>query len=393
MMDYKKLMSSRLQEIKPSGIRRYFSLAEEMGDCLSLGVGEPDFVTPWEVRRAGIDSLDQGKTFYSANAGLKELRRQISLYLKRAFDLEYDPDSETVVTVGGSEAIDMAMRALLNPGDEVLLPSPCFVCYEPIARMCGATVTPIILKEENEFRLTAEELKAAITDRTKILVLPFPSNPTGAVLSRQDLEDIAEVLKGTDIFVLSDEIYSELTYGSEKHVSPASISRDMWERTVTVNGFSKSFAMTGWRLGYVCAPAPLTEQIVKMHQIAIMCAPTTAQYAGIVALRDCMEVVSSMRDEYDMRRRFIVDGFNRMGLHCFEPRGAFYVFPSIESTGLSSDDFCEQLIRKKRVAVIPGTAFGPGGEGHIRVSYSYSLKHIREALGRIGEFIEENRKR
>ena len=393
MIDYKKLMSSRLQEIKPSGIRRYFSLAEEMGDCLSLGVGEPDFVTPWEVRRAGIDSLDQGKTFYSANAGLKELRRQISLYLKRAFDLEYDPDSETVVTVGGSEAIDMAMRALLNPGDEVLLPSPCFVCYEPIARMCGATVTPIILKEENEFRLTAEELKAAITDRTKILVLPFPSNPTGAVLSRQDLEDIAEVLKGTDIFVLSDEIYSELTYGSEKHVSPASISRDMWERTVTVNGFSKSFAMTGWRLGYVCAPAPLTEQIVKMHQFAIMCAPTTAQYAGIVALRDCMEVVSSMRDEYDMRRRFIVDGFNRMGLHCFEPRGAFYVFPSIESTGLSSDDFCEQLIRKKRVAVIPGTAFGPGGEGHIRVSYSYSLKHIREALGRIGEFIEENRKR
>ena len=392
-MDYKKLMSSRLQEIKPSGIRRYFSLAEEMGDCLSLGVGEPDFVTPWEVRRAGIDSLDQGKTFYSANAGLKELRRQISLYLKRAFDLEYDPDSETVVTVGGSEAIDMAMRALLNPGDEVLLPSPCFVCYEPIARMCGATVTPIILKEENEFRLTAEELKAAITDRTKILVLPFPSNPTGAVLSRQDLEDIAEVLKGTDIFVLSDEIYSELTYGGEKHVSPASISRDMWERTVTVNGFSKSFAMTGWRLGYVCAPAPLTEQIVKMHQFAIMCAPTTAQYAGIVALRDCMEVVSSMRDEYDMRRRFIVDGFNRMGLHCFEPRGAFYVFPSIESTGLSSDDFCEQLIRKKRVAVIPGTAFGPGGEGHIRVSYSYSLKHIREALGRIGEFIEENKKR
>ena len=390
-MDYKRLMSSRIQEIKPSGIRRYFSLAEEMGDCLSLGVGEPDFVTPWEVRRAGIDSLDQGKTFYSANAGLRELRRQISLYLERAFDLKYDPDSETVVTVGGSEAIDMAMRALLNPGDEVLLPSPCFVCYEPIARMCGATVTPIVLREENEFRLTAEELRSAITDRTKLLVLPFPSNPTGAVMSRKDLEDIAEVLKGTDIFVLSDEIYSELTYGGERHVSPASISSDMWERTVTVNGFSKSFAMTGWRLGYVCAPAPLTEQIVKMHQFAIMCAPTTAQYAGIVALRDCMEVVGSMRDEYDMRRRFIVDGFNRMGLHCFEPRGAFYVFPSIESTGLSSDEFCEQLIRSKRVAVIPGTAFGPGGEGHVRVSYSYSLKHIREALGRIAEFIEEIR--
>ena len=390
-MDYKRLMSSKLQEIKPSGIRRYFSLAEEMGDCLSLGVGEPDFVTPWEVRRAGIDSLDQGKTFYSANAGLRELRRQISLYLERAFGLKYDPDTETVVTVGGSEAIDMAMRALLDPGDEVLLPSPCFVCYEPIARMCGATVTPIILKEENEFRLTAAELRTAITEKTKILVLPFPSNPTGAVMSRKDLEEIAEVLKGTDIFVLSDEIYSELTYGGERHVSPASISSDMWERTVTVNGFSKSFAMTGWRLGYVCAPAPLTEQIVKMHQFAIMCAPTTAQYAGIVALRDCMEVVGSMRDEYDMRRRFIVDGFNRIGLHCFEPRGAFYVFPSIESTGLSSDDFCEQLIRRKRVAVIPGTAFGPGGEGHVRVSYSYSLKHIREALGRIGEFIEEIR--
>ncbi len=388
-MDYKRLMSSQLQEIKPSGIRKYFSLAEEMGDCLSLGVGEPDFVTPWEVRRAGIESLDQGKTFYSANAGLKELRRQISSYLEKAFDLRYDPEKETVVTVGGSEAIDMAMRALLNPGDEVLLPSPCFVCYEPIARMCGAKVTPIVLKEENEFRLTAEELRAAITERTKILVLPFPSNPTGAVMSRSDLEDIAEVLKGTEIFVLSDEIYSELTYGCERHVSPAAVSRDMWERTVTVNGFSKSFAMTGWRLGYVCAPAPITEQIVKMHQFAIMCAPTTAQYAGIVALRDCMDVVAEMRDEYDMRRRFIVDGFNRMGLHCFEPRGAFYVFPSIESTGLSSEDFCEQLIRKKRVAVIPGTAFGPGGEGHVRVSYSYSLKHIKEALRRIGEFVEE----
>lgn len=388
-MDYKKLMSAQLQEIKPSGIRRYFSLAEEMGDCLSLGVGEPDFVTPWEVRRAGIESLDQGKTFYSANAGLKELRRQISLYLERAFSLKYDPDTETVVTVGGSEAIDMAMRALLNPGDEVLLPTPCFVCYEPIARMCGATVTPLILKEENEFRLTAEELRAAITDRTKLLVLPFPSNPTGAVMDKGDLESIAEVLRGTDIFVLSDEIYSELTYGGERHVSPAAISDDMWARTVTVNGFSKSFAMTGWRLGYVCAPEPVTEQIVKMHQFAIMCAPTTAQYAGIVALRDCEDVVATMRDEYDMRRRFIVDGFNRLGLHCFEPRGAFYVFPSIESTGLSAEDFCEQLIRKKRVAVIPGTAFGPGGEGHVRVSYSYSLKHIREALLRIGEFVNE----
>ena len=388
-MEYKRLMSSQLQEIKPSGIRKYFSLAEEMGDCLSLGVGEPDFVTPWEVRRAGIESLDQGKTFYSANAGLKELRRQITFYLKRAFGLRYDPDTETVVTVGGSEAIDMAMRTLLNPGDEVLLPTPCFVCYEPIAKMCGAKVTPIVLKEENEFKLTAEEVREAITDRTKILVLPFPSNPTGAVMGRSDLEQIAEVLKGTDIFVISDEIYSELTYGGERHVSPASISDDMWARTVTVNGFSKSFAMTGWRLGYVCAPAPITEQIVKMHQFAIMCAPTTAQYAGIVALRDCEDVVASMRDEYDIRRRFIVDGFNRIGLHCFEPRGAFYVFPSVESTGLTEEEFCEQLIRKKRVAVIPGTAFGPGGEGHVRVSYSYSIKHIKEALRRIGEFVNE----
>ncbi len=388
-MDYKRLMSSQLQDLKPSGIRKYFSLAEEMGDCLSLGVGEPDFVTPWEVRRAGIESLDQGKTFYSANAGLKELRRQISLYLERAFGLNYDPDRETVVTVGGSEGIDMAMRALLNPGDEVLLPTPCFVCYEPIARMCGAKVVPIVLKEENEFRLTAEEVRSAITERTKLLVLPFPSNPTGAVMDRADLEAVAEVLRGTDIFVLSDEIYSELTYGGNRHVSPASISSDMWERTVTVNGFSKSFAMTGWRLGYVCAPAPITEQIVKMHQFAIMCAPTTAQYAAIVALRDCMDVVTSMRDEYDMRRRYIVDGFNNIGLHCFEPRGAFYVFPSIESTGLTSDEFCEQLIRRKKVAVIPGTAFGTGGEGHVRVSYSYSLKHIKEALRRIGEFVEE----
>ena len=388
-MEYKRLMSSQLQEIKPSGIRKYFSLAEEMGDCLSLGVGEPDFVTPWEVRRAGIESLDQGKTFYSANAGLKELRRQITLYLNRAFGLRYDPDTETVVTVGGSEAIDMAMRTLLNPGDEVLLPTPCFVCYEPIAKMCGAKVTPIVLKEGNEFKLTAEEVQEAITDRTKILVLPFPSNPTGAVMGRSDLEQIAEVLKGTDIFVISDEIYSELTYGGERHVSPASISDDMWARTVTVNGFSKSFAMTGWRLGYVCAPAPITEQIVKMHQFAIMCAPTTAQYAGIVALRDCEDVVASMRDEYDIRRRFIVDGFNRIGLHCFEPRGAFYVFPSVESTGLTEEEFCEQLIRKKRVAVIPGTAFGPGGEGHVRVSYSYSIKHIKDALRRIGEFVNE----
>lgn len=390
-MDYEKLMSRELQSIPPSGIRKFFSIAEEMKDVVSLGVGEPDFTTPWIVRRAGIESLERGKTWYSANAGFQELRVAISEYLKRRFDLTYNYKTEMFVSVGGSEAIDMAMRAVLNPGDEVLLPTPCFVCYEPIARMCGAIVTPIVLKEEDDFRLTAQQLKKAISEKTKLLVLPFPNNPTGAILERKDLEEIAEVLRGTDILVLSDEIYAELTYGGERHVSPASLSEDMWSRTITINGFSKAFAMTGWRLGYACGPAPLITQLVKMHQYAIMCAPSTAQYAGMVAVRDCDDIVEEMREEYDARRRLLVREFNRMGLHCFEPKGAFYTFPSIKSTGLTSDEFCEKLLYEKKIAVIPGSAFGPGGEGHIRVSYSYSLNHLRKALAGIEAFVEEYR--
>lgn len=387
-MDYEKLMSREIQSIPPSGIRKFFSIAEEMSDVLSLGVGEPDFTTPWIIRRAGIESLERGKTWYSANAGFQELRTAICGYLKRRFELTYNPKTEIFVSVGGSEAIDMAMRAILNPGDEVLLPTPCFVCYEPIARMCGAIVKPIFLKEEDDFRLTAKQVKDSLTDNTKILVLPFPNNPTGAILDRKDLEEIAEVLKGTNVLVLSDEIYAELTYGGERHVAPASISEDMWNRTITINGFSKAFAMTGWRLGYACAPAPLITQMVKMHQYAIMCAPSTAQYAGIVAVKDCDDIVEEMRDEYDSRRRFLIREFNRIGLHCFEPKGAFYTFPSIKSTGLTSDEFCERLLYEKKIAVIPGSAFGPGGEGHIRVSYSYSLNHLKKALVGIESFVK-----
>ena len=389
-MDYEKLMSSEIQKIPPSGIRKFFSIAEEMTDVLSLGVGEPDFTTPWIIRRAGIESLERGKTWYSANAGFQELRVAISGYLKRRFDLDYDPKKEMFVSVGGSEAIDVAMRTVMNPGDEVLLPTPCFVCYEPIARMCGAVVKPIVLKEEDDFRLTAEQLRNAITEKTKLLVLPFPNNPTGAILDRKDLEEIAEVLRGTDILVLSDEIYAELTYGGERHVAPASLSEDMWNRTITINGFSKAFAMTGWRLGYACGPEPLITQMIKMHQYAIMCAPSTAQYAGIVAVKECDDIVEEMRDEYDARRRFLVREFNRIGLHCFEPKGAFYTFPSIRSTGFTSDEFCEHLLYEKKIAVIPGSAFGQGGEGHIRVSYSYSLSHLKRAVAGIEAFVKEH---
>ncbi len=388
-MDYERLMSNEIQNIPVSGIRRFFSIAEELDNVVSLGVGEPDFATPWIVRRAGIESLERGKTWYSANAGLRELRVQISGYLKRRFDLEYDPDTEMFVSVGGSEAIDMCMRAILNPGDEVLLPTPSFVCYDPIAKMCGAKVTCIELREEDEFRLTADQLRAAISEKTKLLVLPFPNNPTGAIMDRSDLEAIAEVLKGTDILVLSDEIYAELTFGGVRHCAPASLSKDMWDRTITVNGFSKAFAMTGWRLGYACGPAPVITQMLKVHQYAIMCAPTTAQYAGIVAVRDCDDIVEEMVEEYDSRRRYLVREFNRIGLHCFEPKGAFYVFPSIQSTGLSAEDFCEQLVYSKRIAVVPGSAFGPGGEGHVRVSYSYSLNHLKKAIAGIEAFLKE----
>ncbi len=388
MIDYDKLLNSKVKSLKPSGIRRFFSLAADMPDCISLGVGEPDFVTPWKIREAGIESLERGKTWYTANAGIDALRDEISIYQKRRFGLDYDSKTEITVTVGGSEAIDLCLRSLVNPGDEVIIPMPCFVAYEPIARMCDAVVVPIETKSENAFRLTADDLRAAITDKTKLIVLPFPNNPTGAVMRREHLIEIAKVLEGTDIMVLSDEIYAELTYG-ERHVSIASLSQDMWDRTIIVNGFSKAYAMTGWRLGYACGPAPIIKQMLKLHQFAIMCAPTTSQFAAITALRECDDSVESMATEYNMRRRFVVDSFNKMGLSCFEPEGAFYVFPSIQSTGLSSLEFCEKLLYAKHIAVVPGDAFGSCGEGFVRVSYSYSVAHLAEALKRIEEFLKE----
>ncbi len=389
MINYDKLLSDKVKSLKPSGIRRFFSIAAEIEDCISLAVGEPDFTTPWKIREAGIESLEKGRTWYTSNAGITELRDEIAKYQKRRFNLTYDPETEIFVTVGGSEGIDLCARAVLCEGDEMILPTPCFVAYDPIARMCGATVVEVPTKAENGFRLTAQELKAAITERTKLLVIPFPNNPTGAVLRREHLEEIAEVLKGTDILVLSDEIYAELTYGDKRHVSPAEISRDMWDRTIIVNGFSKAYAMTGWRLGYLLGPAPLLEQMIKLHQFAIMCAPTTSQYAAVTAMRDCDESVEAMATEYNMRRRLVCDGFNKIGLTCFEPEGAFYVFPSIKKTGLTSFEFCEKLLRAKHVAVVPGDAFGACGEGHVRVSYCYSVKHLAEALKRIEEFINE----
>lgn len=387
MMDYSKILSQKVQEIKPSGIRKFFSIAAEMDDVISLSVGEPDFKTPWSIRQKGIRSLEKGKTFYTANAGLEKLRVEICNYLKRRFDLTYDPKSETVITVGGSEGIDACIRALVDPGDEVLIPEPCFVSYLPITQMVEGVPVSIPTKIENDFRLTAEELRAKITDKTKLLILPYPNNPTGGVMRRKDLEAIAEVLRGTDIMVLSDEIYAELTYG-EKHVSIANLP-GMWERTVVINGFSKAYAMTGWRLGYACGPAPIIKQMTKIHQFAIMCAPTTSQYAAIEAVTNCDSDIEEMAREYDMRRRFIVDGFRNLGFECFEPFGTFYIFPSIKQTGLSSEEFCERLLYSKKVAVVPGTAFGDCGEGHIRVSYSYSLDHITEALHRIEEFLKE----
>ncbi len=389
MTNYENVLSETIQQVKPSGIRRFFSLASEMKDCISLGVGEPDFVTPWRIRDAGIRSLEAGKTWYTANAGLATLRTEICEYLRRRFELNYDSVKETLVTVGGSEAIDMCMRTLINPGDEVIIPTPCFVCYEPIALMCGAKVVTIPTKAENGFRLTGEELRAAITDKTKLLIFPFPNNPTGGVMRRGDLEEIAAVLRGTNVVVLSDELYAELTYGNERHVSIASINEDMRSRTIVVNGFSKAYAMTGWRLGYACGPEPIIQQMTKMHQFAIMCAPTMAQYAAITALRECDDAVETMATEYNMRRRLMVESLNRMGLSCFEPQGAFYVFPSIQSTGMKSFDFCEKLLFAKKVAVVPGDAFGESGEGHVRISYSYSVAHLAEALRRIEEFLGE----
>ncbi len=387
MIDYSKVLSEKVAELKPSGIRKFFDLAAEVKDVIALTIGEPDFKTPWHIREAGIDSLKKGRTWYTANAGLAELREEASKYLKRRFDLEYD-SKDIFITVGGSEAIDLTIRAIIDNGDEMLLPIPSFVCYDPICRLAGGSVVTIETKRENDFRLTADELRAAITPKTKLLVLPFPNNPTGAVMRREHLEEIAEVLRGTDIMVLSDEIYAELTYGGKRHVSIAEID-GMKERTIIVNGFSKAYAMTGWRLGYVAGPSPIIQQMLKIHQYAIMSSPTTSQYAAVVAMRDCDNEVEDMKRQYDMRRRYLVKAFNDMGLDCFTPEGAFYVFPCIKSTGLSSEEFCEKLLHSKKVAVVPGGAFGASGEGFVRVSYSYSLDHLMEAVKRIKEFIEE----
>ncbi len=387
-MEYEKFFNKRIQRIKPSGIRKFFDIANEMDNVISLSIGEPDFQTPWHIRDEGIRSLEKGRTWYSPNRGFAELREEIAKYYKRRFNIEYKADEQTLVTVGGSEAIDLAFRTLVEKGDEVIIPQPSFVCYEPLTVMAGGVPVIINTRNEDNFRLKADDLKKAITPKTKLLVLPFPNNPTGGIMEKKDLEEIAEIIIENDILVLSDEIYSELTYGGLSHVSIASID-GMYERTIVINGFSKSYAMTGWRLGYVLGPAPIIDQMTKLHQYGIMSAPTTAQYAAIEALRNGDRDVVKMRDEYDMRRRLVVDSFNSMGLTCFEPLGAFYVFPCIKSTGLSSEEFCTRLIMKKRIAVVPGTAFGDSGEGFVRVSYSYSINHLKTALERIGEFLEE----
>ncbi len=371
-MDYQKYMNTRIQSVQPSGIRKFFDIANEMKDVISLSIGEPDFQTPWHIRDEGIRSLTKGKTWYSPNRGFSDLLNEITKYYERRFGITYSPAKQALVTVGGSEAIDLVLRVLVDEGDEVIIPQPSFVCYHPLTVMAGGVPVVINTKDEDNFRLRADDLRAAITDKTKLLVLPFPNNPTGAIMERHDLEEIAKVCVEKDILVLSDEIYSELTYGGRDHVSIASID-GMYERTVVINGFSKSYAMTGWRLGYALGPVELIGQMTKLHQYGIMSAPTTAQ----------------LRDEYDMRRRLVVDSFNDMGLTCFEPLGAFYVFPCIKSTGLSSDEFCTRLIMEKHVAVVPGNAFGESGNGFVRVSYSYSLKHLKIALERIREFLEE----
>ena len=385
MMDYKQILSQRIQEVPPSGIRKYFDIMAEMDDAISLGVGEPDFQTPWHIRDAGIYSLEKGFTKYTPNAGLSDLRRAIFRYLKRRFDLEYQPIGQTLVTVGGSEGLDLAFRCLLEPGDEVIIPTPSFVCYGPLVSMIHGVPVYVETKVENEFRLTPEELKAAITPRTKILVLPFPNNPTGGIMHREDLEALAEVLRGTNIMVVSDEIYAELTYG-QHHVSMANIP-DMYERTIVINGFSKAYSMTGWRMGYVCGPKELIAAMTKLHQYGIMSAPTTSQYAAIEAMEHGDRDIETMKQEYDGRRRFLVDGFRQLGLDCFEPRGAFYVFPCIRSTGLSSEEFCDRFLEQEHVAVIPGSAFGPGGEGFVRACYAASMKNLTEALTRLERFL------
>lgn len=387
-MNYDELLAPAAKAMRPSGIRKFFDLAADMPHCISLGVGEPDFKTPWSVRDAGIRSLELGRTKYTANSGLKELRGEICNYLQRRFDLHYKEEN-ILVTVGGSEAIDLTIRAVVQPGDEVIIPEPCFVCYEPITQLTGGVPVHIATRAEDQFRLTADQLRAAITPRTKLLIFPYPNNPTGAVMSAAEMEEIAAVLRETNVLVLSDEIYSELTYGLDRHVSIASLP-GMAERTIVVNGFSKSYAMTGWRLGYAAGPAPLVKVMTKIHQSCIMSAPTTSQYAAITALRQCDDQIEMMRDEYNRRRRYVVKALNEMGLTSFEPRGAFYVFPSIQISGLTSSEFCEQLLREKEVAIIPGSAFGASGEGYARISYAYSVDHLQTAMKRIREFLTEH---
>lgn len=388
----RNLLAERTVNIKPSGIRKFFDLVTEMNDpdMISLGVGEPDFDTPWHIREEGIYSLERGRTFYTSNSGLKELRTEITRYLQRRCQVDYDPDTEVMVTVGGSEAIDIGLRAVLNPGEEVIIPQPSYVSYEPCTILAGGVPVIINLQEKNEFRLTKEELLAAITPKTKVVILPFPNNPTGSVLRREDLEAIAEVCIEKDLVVMSDEIYSELTYG-EDHVSIASLP-GMKERTILINGFSKAYAMTGWRLGYACAPKMILEQMIKIHQFAIMCAPTTSQYAAVAALKNGDKDVAEMRESYNQRRRFLVHAFRKMGLNCFEPFGAFYVFPSIKELGMTSEEFAMELLQREKVAVVPGTAFGDCGEGFLRISYAYSLEELKQATDRMARFVADIRK-
>lgn len=380
-------LSDKAVALKPSGIRKFFDVVSEMKDAISLGVGEPDFDTPWHIRDEGIYSLEKGRTFYTSNAGLKELKIEICNYLKRKIGVQYDYNKETIVTVGGSEAIDIALRAMINPGEEVLIPQPSYVSYEPCAILADAVPVIINLKAENEFRLTAAELREHITDKTKVLILPFPNNPTGAIMEKKDLEAIAEVIIEKDIFVISDEIYSELSY-KESHVSIASIP-GMQERTILINGFSKAFAMTGWRLGYACGPEPIITQMIKIHQFAIMCAPTTSQYAAVEALKNGDEDVKMMKESYNQRRRYLMHAFKEMGLPCFEPFGAFYVFPCIKEFGMTSEEFATRFLEEEKVAVVPGTAFGDCGEGYLRISYAYSLENLKVAIGRLARFVEK----
>ena len=387
MIDYSKVFNTTVSEMKPSGIRRFFDIAATMEGVISLGVGEPDFQTPWHIRKAGIASLERGKTKYTSNSGLMPLREEISRYVERKYGVKYNPENEILISVGGSEAIDGVIRAITEVGDEIIIPEPSYVCYEPMTALAGGKPVIIETRAEDDFKLTAEALKAAITPKTKALILPYPCNPTGAIMEKKDLEKIAEVLKDTNIIVISDEIYAELTFG-KRHVSFASIE-GMWDRTVTINGFSKTFSMTGWRLGYACGPKEIIKNVTKIHQYAIMCAPTTAQHAAIEALKNGDEAVENMKQEYDRRRKLMVSSFNEIGMTCREPKGAFYTFPSIKVSGMSSDEFCEKLLMEEKVALVPGTAFGKGGEGFIRASYCYSTEHIIEAIERTEKFLKK----